>query len=246
MIVFDDWVAARLVGVARRLVGVVEGVGISRDRASGPVVEGFAGGYARAFAQVQGLERTDRGVLVAEFGRVVDQVGVARSRAAEVKRELEQARQHQSSGGGIIGPVGARGLRLRASGVPVVGSARVSTRDRSPRGWSDRSSAVPGDLERLSRTISTGAQDLGEVVRAFNDQVQAYSQRCAWSPIEVSSLVVGVGRYVDENREDSRWLAGIAQGFREAGSGSISTMGLAYRFGDLPGGHKTCGDVWGT
>jgi RHS repeat-associated protein len=84
------------------------------------------------------------------------------------------------------------------------------------------SSARPADLDgwasasrRLDETVATHKSTLDRLHTQFTGSL-------GWGYFDASSLLAGLGTWLNWNEIDARWVSTIAQAFRDAGTGSVS------------------------
>ncbi|QCR44375.1 hypothetical protein C1N91_13470 [Curtobacterium sp. SGAir0471] len=241
---FDDAAAARLAACAAHAALALRGSAWPRRSAAEAALRDFDGGYARLFETARTVESEDRVRLARALDDLADQVRIALHQASRERRRRSELaawqrraadRQHALVGvGAVWEPV------LDASAAvfdpepadppirpaPVTATFRARHRRRTGAQSTGRSSADPDRLRQFAAAAQAqdGAteQDLVRVRNAW----AGFRDRCGWVPVEAPPLPGGFGEYLDENAEDARWAARVADAFEAAGGGSVADVAL--------------------
>lgn len=241
---FDDAAAARLAACAAQAALALRGSAWPRRSAAEAALRDFDGGYARLFETARTVESEDRVRLARALDDLADQVRIAQHQARRERRRRSELaawrrrtadRQHTLVGvGAVWEPV------LDASAAvfdpepadppirpaPVTATFRARHRRRTGAQSTGRSSADPDRLRQFAAAAQAqdGAteQDLVRVRNAW----AGFRDRCGWVPVDAPPLPGGFGAYLDENAEDARWAARVADAFEAAGGGSVADVAL--------------------
>lgn len=235
-IAFDDGTADRLITACRDAVRTLEGQRGGRQSATGKALQEFRGVFADAFRDNVEAERGSRTSLVGILEGLADQVAAAK-RAATVERarlvkvaawEAEHAMAYRAYSGLLVDEAPRPDMTPGDRPVIYVPSARQSLRAWPGGGTSGTSSADPDDLESAI-TVLRGQDDAADsagnqVVAA----VGAFEEACSWVLTDADGIRGGFRRFINDNRDDTTKLAGIAAAFRAAGgSGDIGAVMLS-------------------
>ncbi|WIA96218.1 alpha/beta hydrolase [Curtobacterium sp. MCBA15_004] len=241
---FDDAAAARLAACAAQAALALRGSAWPRRSAAEAALRDFDGGYVRLFETARTVEYEDRVRLAHALDDLADQVRIARHQASQERhrrselaawRKQAADREHT-----LVGIAAAWEPLLDASAAafdpeptaapirptPVTATFRARHRRRTGAQATGRSSADPERLRRFTATAQAQdgvtEQDLVRVRNAW----AGFRDRCGWVPVEAPPLPGGFGAYLDENAEDARWAARIADAFEAAGGRSVSDVAL--------------------
>lgn len=241
---FDDAAAARLAACATQAALALRGSAWARRSAAEAALRDFDGGYARLFETARTVESEDRVRLARALDDLADQVRIAVHQASRERRRRSELaawqrraadRQHALVGvGAVWEPVLDASAAMfdreptdpPITPTPVTATFRARHRRRAGGQSTGRSSADPDRLRQFAETAQAQdgvtEQDLVRVRNAW----AGFRDRCGWVPVDAPPLPSGFGAYLDENAEDARWAARVADAFEAAGGGSVADTAL--------------------
>ncbi|PPF30791.1 hypothetical protein C5D07_00595 [Rathayibacter tritici] len=246
---FDDATADDLAKTLRNASDSLRDHGVAWSGAMGTAVEHFTGPYADLFRTAcivgsenrVGLSRSlwdlaDR-ICETSYAAQKERARIAALEAWNVREaEREQRRRSHPLAGLGVQPDEGMLVDPRPSEdripAPVINAGfaiqeppRTTTQHSGPLGHG-RTSADPDDLVVYASTARAFGALMQERLTSVRASWASFTDACSWVPIENCTFLNAFERFVTVNGEEASWVEAIADAFRAAGGGSLSSAGL--------------------
>ena len=220
VLAFDEAAADQLMTALEQAQDRIQHQDQQRTAAVEAAIEDFAGPYAQLFTQTVDTAATDSKTLVFALLNLETQVNLARIRAQEEQRRLDDLAAWDA----LTEPTFLQRL-TKPSETPhprptISADFSASSRVRTVAGGSESvSSARPNRLRGFVATARICNRMLAEELSALRSAWSAFRSSCSWVDVDSFTLLSGFEDYLQQCEINARWIDYVADAFEVAGTG---------------------------